>query len=201
MGNGFPTAKFFRIINADTGLCLAAAHGGTTHGAQKAYDRLTGEVGFIPYSHTNDQVLTVRKPKHDRAEVWWFNDVPNTYGDPEWHLVNVNKDIRSSFALHVGSLDGTQAVELGLYGWGRTDQTQWKAGDGTFWPTTHDNMVATLLPADDGRYRAVLAPLGSSSNQQWRFEETELPGESVPVRRKGIYEPSGIEPGKWGEVI
>lgn len=33
MGNGFPYAKLFGIVNEETELCLAAAHGGTTQGA------------------------------------------------------------------------------------------------------------------------------------------------------------------------
>ncbi len=48
MDHGFPSKKFFRIINADTGLCLAAAPGGTTYGAQKAHDTWTGEEASSP---------------------------------------------------------------------------------------------------------------------------------------------------------
>ncbi|MDX3733744.1 hypothetical protein [Streptomyces caniscabiei] len=90
--------------------------------------------GFIPYSHTNAQVLTVRKPELDRAEVWFFCELED-YGQPLRHLVNANKDHRSSFALHVGPLeDASQSVGLGLHGWGRDGQTQWMAHDGMFWP-------------------------------------------------------------------
>lgn len=199
MGNGFPTAKFFRIINEDTGLCLAAAHGGTTHGAQVAYDRWTGEKGYLPYSHTKDQVLVVSTPNGGRGEIWFFDDRKNTYGDEDWHLVNVNRDNRSAFALHVGPLDGfSQPVELGLRGRGVQGQTQWKAGDGVFWPGSHEDKVVTLLADGHGNHRAVLARV-DAPNQRWRFEEVELPGESVPTRRRGIYEPGrpGDDPLKW----
>ncbi|WP_067962441.1 hypothetical protein [Nocardiopsis trehalosi] len=198
MGHGFPSAKFFRIVNEGTGLCLAAAHGGTTHGAQKAHDRLTGEEGFIPYSHTNDQVLTVRRPRHDRAEAWFFCEL-ESYGEAWWHLVNADKDIRSAFSLHVGHLDGaSKPVGLGLQGWGQEGQTQWTARDKMFWPGPHEDKVATLLASGDGGYWAVAAERGSAPNQTWRFEEVDLPGEAVPVRKKGIYATrEGQDAGKW----
>jgi hypothetical protein len=91
VSDAFPSTKFFRIVNEGTGLCLAAAHGGTTHGAQKAQDRWTGEEGYIPYSHTNDQVLTLRTPTGHRGEVWFFSEIKNTYGDEDWHLVNAKR--------------------------------------------------------------------------------------------------------------
>lgn len=166
MGHGFPTAKFFRIINDDTGMCLAAAHGGTTSGLQTAYDKWTGEAGVIPYSHTNAQVLTVRKPRNDRAEVWFFCEL-ESYGEPWWHLVNADKDHRSAFALHVGPLgSASQPTGLGLHGWGRTDQTQWTAGEGMFWPGPHKDLVATLMP-NGNEYWAVVAKRGSAPNQTW----------------------------------
>ncbi|MCA2229720.1 hypothetical protein [Nonomuraea aurantiaca] len=198
MGKGFPTAKFFRIINEDTGLCLAAAHGGTTHGAQQAWDRVTGEMGYIPYSHTNDQVLVVSTCKDERGAIWFFDDRKNSYGQEDWHLVNVNRDIRSAFTLHVGPLDGfSQPVELGLEGWGVPGQTQWTAGEGMIWPGGHEDKVVTLLADGNGNHRAVVAARGAP-NQNWRFEEVQLSGESVPTRRLGIYEPgSGGDPLKW----
>jgi len=201
VGNGFPTAEFFRIVNQDTGLCLAAVHGGTTYGAQEARDRWTGETGYIAYSHTNDQVLAVHKPKGDRGEFWFINDVKNTYGDDEWHLVNVNKDIRSAFTLHVGPLGGSsEPVGLGLLGWGVQGQSQWKADGGMFWPTSRKDRVVTLLSDGRGDHRAVVAEHGTG-HQQWRFDKAELPGESVPTRRRGIYEPGdGGDPSKWSDV-
>lgn len=197
MGNGFPTAEFFRIVNEDTGLCLAAAHGGTTHGAQQAQDSWTGEIGFIPYSHTKDQVLAVHRPKGARNEVWFFCEL-ESHRQPWWHLVNADKDIRSPFALHVGPLDdASQPVELGLYGWGREGQTQWKARDGMFWPGSHQDKVVTLLSDGHGAHRAVVAPRGSA-NQTWRFEEVDLPGEAVPSYKKGQYATRpGREASKW----
>jgi hypothetical protein len=198
MGKGFPTAKFFRIINEDTGLCLAAAHGGTTHGTQEARDRWTGEKGYIPYTHTKDQVLVVSPRKSERGEIWFFDERKNSYGHEDWHLVNVNMDIRSAFTLHVGSLDGfSHPVELGLEGWGVPGQTQWTASEGVFWPGSHEDKAVTLLADGHGNHRAAVAGRGAP-NQHWRFEEVELPGESVPTRRKGIYEPGdGGDPLRW----
>jgi hypothetical protein len=202
MGSGFPTAKFFRIINQDTGFCLAAAHGGTTHGAQAAQDRLTGETGYIPYSHTNDQILVVRKPDDHRGTIWFFDERKNTYGEENWHLVNANRDIRSAFTLHVGPLDNSsQPVQLGLTGWGQEGQTQWKADGGMLWPGSHKDKVVTLLPDGKGGYHAVVASRGAG-HQQWRFQEVALPGESVPVRRRGIYETGGGgDPLKWRDAM
>ncbi|MEU5090383.1 hypothetical protein [Streptomyces sp. NPDC021356] len=197
MGHGFPTAKFFRIVNDDTGMCLAAAKGGMTEGEQKAYDKWTGEEGVIPYAHTKSQVLTVRKPKGDRAEVWFFCEL-ESHGEPWWHLVNADKDHRSAFALHVGPMQNASGpVGLGLWGWGRNDQTQWTARDGMFWPGPHENMVATLMPADGG-YWPVVAKRESAPNQTWTFEETELTGEAVPTYQKGMYATrEGRDPAKW----
>jgi len=201
MGNGFPTAQFFRIINEDTGLCLAAAHGGTTYGRQEARDRWTGETGYISYSHTNDQVLVVSTPKNDRGEIWFFDDRKNSYGHDEWRLFNVNKDIRSAYTLHVGPLDGfSQPVELGLEGSGVPGQTPWTASDGMIWPGPHEDKVVTLLADGQGDHRAAVAGRGAP-NQHWRFEEVELPGESVPTRRLGIYESGdGGDPLRWREA-
>ncbi|OUC96499.1 hypothetical protein [Streptosporangium minutum] len=203
MSDAFPSGKFFRIVNEGTGLCLAAAHGGTTHGAQKAQDRWTGEEGYIPYSHTNDQVLTLRTSTGHRGEVWFFSEIKNTYGDEDWHLVNVNKDIRSTFTLHVGPLDGfSQPVGLGLIGWGVPGQTQWNSGGGMIWPGPHEDKVVTVLSDGHGNHRAVLAARGGA-NQQWRFDQVDLSGEAVPTRRKGIYEtsPPGTDLSKWRDVL
>jgi hypothetical protein len=207
MGNGFPTSKFFRIINEDTGLCLAAAPGGTTHGAQEARDRWTGETGYIPYTHTNDQVLVVSKPQGGRGEIWFFDDRENGYREKFWRLINVNRDIRSAFVLHVGPLDGSsQPVELGLQGWGEKGTTQWKASMGMFWPGSHDDKAVTLLADGNSNYRAVvMARDADTPNQRWRFDEVELTGESAPVRKKGIYEYEPAEtrgdPLKWREAM
>ncbi|HUR09515.1 MAG TPA: hypothetical protein VM347_43745 [Nonomuraea sp.] len=192
MGNGFPDAKFFRIINEDTGLCLAAAHGGTIHGG-------TNRWRGVSYSTTNDQVLVVSTPKDERGEIWFFDDRKNSYGEEAWNLVNVNRDIRGAFSLHVGPLDhSSEPVELGLISWGRQGQIQWKADEGVFWPGSHDDKVVALLDDGNGNdnYRAVVAD-GDAPNQYWRFEEVELPGESVPTSRMGQSEMGGGDPLKW----
>ncbi|WP_338897273.1 hypothetical protein WBG99_17970 [Streptomyces sp. TG1A-60] len=122
------------------------------------------------------------RPRNARREIWFFDDRANTYGDEFWHLVNINKDIRSAYALHVGVVGFGGPVEVGLFGWGRQDQTQWKADGGMFWPGSHEDKVVTVLSDGDGNHRAVVADRGAP-NQQWRFEEVEVPGESVPTRR------------------
>lgn len=195
MGNGFPTAKFFRIINTDTGLCLAAEHGGTTVGSK---DRWGGPV----YAHTNNQVLAVSPvTKKNRGEIWFF-DERKTHSQEFWHLVNANKDNRSAFALHVGSLDPFyEPVEVDLIGWGQIGQTQWKASEGMIWPGPHEDKVVTLVADGHDEYQAVVAHRGAP-NQRWRFEEVELPGEAVPVERKGQYDTSERgEPGKWRAIM
>ncbi|MBD9730147.1 hypothetical protein PV755_45890 [Streptomyces caniscabiei] len=139
----------------------------------------------------------MHKPELDRAEVWFFCELED-YGQPLRHLVNANKDHRSSFALHVGPLeDASKSVGLGLHGWGRDGQTQWMAHDGMFWPGTHENQVATLRSGKDG-YWAVVAERGRFDNQTWRFEETQLSGEAVPSYRKGMYATrEGRDTSKW----
>ncbi|MEV4129308.1 hypothetical protein [Nocardia sp. NPDC049707] len=68
-----------------------------------------------------------------------------------------------------------------------------------FWPGSHQDNVVTLLPAGQG-YRAVVAGRGAA-NQRWRFDEVKLSGESVPTRRKGMYESgSGGDPLKWTDA-
>ncbi|TMR88857.1 hypothetical protein [Nonomuraea basaltis] len=177
----------------EDGVCLTAEHGGITRGAQR--DR--GGPAGSHYSITNDQVLGVSPVKGARGEIWFFDDRPNRWGEEAWNLVNANKDIRSAFALHVGPVDGADTpVELGLIGWGRKGQTQWKASEGMFWPGPHEDKVVTLLY--DGHHDpAVVADRGAPS-QSWRFEEVELPGEFVPTERRGEGDMSqGGDPLKW----
>ncbi|MEW9551135.1 hypothetical protein [Nonomuraea sp. NPDC050783] len=89
MSNGFPTARFFRILNEGTGLCLAAAHGGITRGALR--DR--GGPAGSHYTITNDQVLDLTVKKNERNQFWWFSGLESSWGYPELKLHNVNKDI------------------------------------------------------------------------------------------------------------
>lgn len=98
MANGFPTGNF-RIVNKETGACIASAYGGQTHGMQDAVTA-RGETGKLPYSHTNDRLFTVHdKVKNIEEELWYFARSPNPYShDPEL-LYNKVKDIRSTWVL------------------------------------------------------------------------------------------------------
>lgn len=98
MANGFPGGNF-RIVNKETGACIASAYGGQTHGLQDGVSSL-GETGKIAYSHTADREFTVHdKVKNIEEELWYFARSPNPYShDPEM-LYNKVKDIRSSWVL------------------------------------------------------------------------------------------------------
>lgn len=98
MANGFPSGNF-RIVNKETGACIASAYGGQTHGLQDGVSSL-GETGKIAYSHTADREFTVHdKVKNIEEELWYFARSPNPYShDPEM-LYNKVKDIRSSWVL------------------------------------------------------------------------------------------------------
>lgn len=72
MANGFPGGNF-RIVNKETGACIASAYGGQTHGLQDAVSSL-GETGKIAYSHTADRQFTVHdKVKNIDEELWYFD--------------------------------------------------------------------------------------------------------------------------------
>lgn len=112
MANGFPGGNF-RIVNKETGACIASAYGGQTHGLQDAVSSL-GETGKIAYSHTNDRLFTVHdKVKNIDEELWYFARSPNPYRhDPEM-LYNKVKDIRSHWVL--GAYVKTKVIGFKLY--------------------------------------------------------------------------------------
>lgn len=99
MANGFPEGNF-RLINKDSGHCLASFYGGQSYGSQDAYDRLTGEKGSIAYSHTNDRIFGIRsEPQGEDIELWWFDSSKDNWGNPRNNLYNLIKDIRSRWVL------------------------------------------------------------------------------------------------------
>lgn len=97
MANGFPGGNF-RIVNKETGACIASAYGGQTHGMQDAVTA-RGETGQLAYSHTNDRLFTVHdKVKNIDEELWYFDSRDYRSGR-ENKLYNKVKDIRSSWVL------------------------------------------------------------------------------------------------------
>lgn len=106
MANGFPGGNF-RIINKETGACIASAYGGQTSGLQDAVSSL-GETGVVDYSHTNDRLFTVHdKVKNIEEELWYFDSNM---------LYNKVADIRSSWVL------GAHNVELKPVGYKLLDK-------------------------------------------------------------------------------
>ncbi|MFJ9367828.1 hypothetical protein ACIRRA_25885 [Nocardia sp. NPDC101769] len=177
MAQGFPDGNF-RIINADTGLCLVALFGGMSGGIGQERDRLTGELVDVPYQHTKDQVLGVAKPKGDKGELWFLDNNKNSWGYELWHLVNLNKDIRSWYNLYAWDRNfGSGACELELVGRGTPNQNQWearpRAGTGLFdflpVPQGEGKKLVGLAGNGDGTYTAVLDDEGAP-HQLWRFE-------------------------------
>ncbi|MDH2540084.1 hypothetical protein QDR66_06055 [Acinetobacter baumannii] len=110
MANGFPSGDF-RIVNKETGACIASAYGGQTHGLQDAVSSL-GETGKIAYSHTNDRLFTVHdKVKNIEEELWYFDSRDYRSGR-ENKLYNKVKDIRSNWVL--GARVETNAIAYKL---------------------------------------------------------------------------------------
>lgn len=110
MANGFPGGNF-RIVNKETGACIASAYGGQTHGMQDAVTA-RGETGVLPYSHTNDRLFTVHdKVKNIDEELWYFDSKDYRSGR-ENKLYNKVKDIRSSWVL--GAYVKTKAITYKL---------------------------------------------------------------------------------------
>ncbi|EMR6369396.1 hypothetical protein WJV25_002082 [Acinetobacter baumannii] len=111
MANGFPGGNF-RIINKETGACIASAYGGQTHGLQDAVTA-RGETGVLPYSHTNDRLFTVHdKVKNIDEELWYFDSRVYNGGHRENKLYNKVKDIRSNWVL--GARVETNAIAYKL---------------------------------------------------------------------------------------
>lgn len=111
MANGFPGGNF-RIVNKETGACIASAYGGQTHGLQDAVTA-RGETGVLPYSHTNDRLFTVHdKVKNIDEELWYFDSRDYRSGR-ENKLYNKVKDIRSSWVL--GARVETNAIAYKLF--------------------------------------------------------------------------------------
>lgn len=98
MANGFPGGNF-RIVNKETGACIASAYGGQTHGMQDAVTA-RGETGQLAYSHTLDRLFTVHdKVKNIDEELWYFDSRVYNGGHRENKLYNKVKDIRSNWVL------------------------------------------------------------------------------------------------------
>jgi len=111
MANGFPGGNF-RIVNKETGACIASAYGGQTHGMQDAVTA-RGETGKLPYSHTNDRLFTVHdKVKNIDEELWYFNSYSG-YRGTENKLYNKVKDIRSNWVL--GAYVKTKVIGFKLH--------------------------------------------------------------------------------------
>lgn len=97
MANGFPGGNF-RIVNKETGACIASAHGGYIHGMQDAVTA-RGETGQLAYTHTADREFTVHdKVKNIDEELWYFDSRDYRSGR-ENKLYNKVKDIRSNWVL------------------------------------------------------------------------------------------------------
>ncbi len=111
MANGFPGGNF-RIVNKETGACIASAYGGQTRGVHTVSRR--GETANFEYFHTNDRLFTVHdKVKNIDEELWYFARSPNPYRhDPEM-LYNKVKDIRSHWVL--GAYVKTKVIGFKLY--------------------------------------------------------------------------------------
>lgn len=110
MANGFPGGNF-RIVNKETGACIASAYGGQIHGLQDGVSSL-GETGKIAYSHTADREFTVHdKVKNIDEELWYFDSHDYRSGR-ENKLYNKVKDIRSSWVL--GAHVETKAITYKL---------------------------------------------------------------------------------------
>ncbi|WP_336040100.1 hypothetical protein [Acinetobacter calcoaceticus] len=98
MANGFPEGNF-RIVNKETGACIASQYGGQTTGSQDAVTAL-GETGKLSYSHTNDRQFTLHdKVKNIEEELWYFDSHADSWGYRVNMLYNKVKDIRSSWVL------------------------------------------------------------------------------------------------------
>ncbi|MBJ8433780.1 hypothetical protein [Acinetobacter pittii] len=96
MANGFPGGNF-RIVNKETGACIASAYGGQTRGVHTVSRR--GETAHFEYFHTNDRLFTVHdKVKNIDEELWYF-DSYRGYRGQENKLYNKVKDIRSNWVL------------------------------------------------------------------------------------------------------
>ncbi|PTV53696.1 hypothetical protein [Acinetobacter seifertii] len=112
MANGFPEGNF-RIVNKETGACIASAYGGQTHGLQDAVTA-RGETGKLPYSHTNDRLFTVHdKVKNIDEELWFFDSHADSWGRRVNMLYNKVKDIRSRWVL--GARVETNAIAYKLF--------------------------------------------------------------------------------------
>ncbi|HAV5605347.1 hypothetical protein GHT20_000420 [Acinetobacter baumannii] len=97
MANGFPGGNF-RIVNKETGACIASAYGGQTRGVHTVSRR--GETANFEYFHTNDRLFTVHdKVKNIDEELWYFARSPNPHSRGHYKLYNKVRDIRSSWVL------------------------------------------------------------------------------------------------------
>lgn len=111
MANGFPSGNF-RIVNKETGACIASISGGQTYGVQDAVTA-RGETGQVEYSHTADRQFTVHdKVKNIDEELWYFESQDYRSGR-ENKLYNKVKDIRSSWVL--GAHVETDAIAYKLF--------------------------------------------------------------------------------------
>jgi len=178
MPNGFPEGKF-RIINRDTGHCLASFYGGQSYGSQDAYDRLTGEKGAITYSHTNDRVFGLRsEPQNEDIELWYSDGSNDPWGKPKKRLFNIIEDIRTRWVLQVDegqryNLEGITepAVGVRMFGAGRDGVNKWQEENGFIYVHGNWGQVLTLAyKAGSNEAVAVMTARGAP-NQQWIFKE------------------------------
>ncbi|MEB7640451.1 hypothetical protein VXQ47_03330 [Acinetobacter pittii] len=109
MANGFPNGNF-RIVNKETGACIASAYGGQSHGVETVSRR--GQTAEFKYSHTNDRLFMVHdKVKNIDEELWYFDS--HVYiGRRENKLFNKVSDIRSNWVL--GAIVNTRPIEYKL---------------------------------------------------------------------------------------
>ncbi|MFX5299695.1 hypothetical protein ABTD13_05400 [Acinetobacter baumannii] len=92
MANGFPGGNF-RIVNKETGACIASAYGGKSYGVEKVSRR--GQTAEFKYSHTNDRLFTVHdEVKNIEEELWYFESKGR-----ENKLYNKVADIRATWVL------------------------------------------------------------------------------------------------------
>ncbi|MFA2971106.1 hypothetical protein [Acinetobacter pittii] len=109
MANGFPNGNF-RIVNKETGACIASAYGGQTHGVEKVSKR--GQTAEFKYSHTNNRLFTVHdKVKNIDEELWYFESSDGLRGR-ENKLYNKVADIRATWVL--GAIVDTNSKGLKL---------------------------------------------------------------------------------------
>lgn len=109
MANGFPEGNF-RIVNKETGACIASADSGYIRMQDVIIER--GETGRLAHTNTADRQFTVHdKVKNIEEELWYFDSQDSRSGR-ENKLYNKVKDIRSSWGLRASVEADTIAHKL-----------------------------------------------------------------------------------------